>query len=415
VTSAPRRHRAVFAAGVLLGLVSEQMVLFAVPLLIFQNTDNVTYLGIAFALEWLPGLVTYPFAGLLADLDGGARLFTRVTYGRAGILCCAAALCLVQRSWTTPVLIADGFLLSMLVAPVRMSVEKMVPQVAGGELLAPTQSLVQNMELLAMALGPALALLAADLVGKVWLLVSAAGVFAIAASCWLPLPRGMRSPKVTSVADSLAQLKLGWLLLLRNRPVVMLGCLNFSINLAFATVLCANAAMVIGVFKAPQSSFALLNTCVGVTGLINLLLIPWLLRKFKVEALGGFGFLLACTGLMLLGFAPSFGVYGPAFVGALAGIAYFNVFNRTQRVRAIEREHLGKVMGPFYLLNLSSYPVAGLLVAVFGARYGPQDLIIVLGAVLTVIGAVLLPLTAIGFRRLLAAREEAQRTAQVSV
>lgn len=415
MTSSPRWHRAVFAAGVLLGLVAEQMVLFAVPLLIFQNTDNITYLGIAFALEWLPGLVTYPFAGLVADLDGGARLFSRVTYGRAGILCCAALLCLIARSWSTPVLITDGFLLSMLVAPVRMSVEKMVPQIAGGELLAPTQSLVQNMELLAMALGPALALLVAALVGKVLLLLTAAGVFAIAASCWLPLPRGMRSPKVGGVRDSLAQLRLGWTLLLRNRPVVLLGSLNFTINLAFAIVVCANAAMVVGVFKAPQSSFALLNTCVGITGLLNLLLIPWLLRKFKVEALGGFGFVLACTGLMLLGFAPSFAVYGPAFVGALAGIAYFNVFNRTQRVRAIEREHLGKVMGPFYLLNLSSYPVAGLLVAVFGARYGPQRLMIVLGVLLCAVGAVLLPLTAIGFRRVLAAREEAERNAQISV
>lgn len=61
-----------------------------------------------------------------------------------------------------------------------MSAEKMVPQLAQGERLASTQSLVQNMELLAMALGPVFAMLAAAVLGKVWLLVAASMVFLLA-------------------------------------------------------------------------------------------------------------------------------------------------------------------------------------------------------------------------------------------
>ncbi|WP_282776326.1 MFS transporter, partial [Nocardia sp. CC201C] len=175
------RHRALFASGVLLGLVAEQVILFAVPLLIFQDTGEVSTLGFAFALEWLPGLLAYPFAGLLADRDGGARLFTRVSLLRAVILLTVLLVCLAQPGWTTVALMAGGACLSVCMAPIRMSVEKMVPQLAPPSQVAAVQSLVQNMELLAMALGPALATVAALWLGKLWLLLVAAAAFAIAA------------------------------------------------------------------------------------------------------------------------------------------------------------------------------------------------------------------------------------------
>ncbi|MFI0817427.1 MFS transporter [Streptomyces sp. NPDC021098] len=402
----PPLHRGLFATGVLLGLMAEQVVMFAVPLLIFQDTNEVSSLGFAFALEWLPGLIAYPFAGLIADRDGGARLFSVVSGGRAVVLVVVAALCLAQPSWTTAILMTSGAVLSVLVAPVRMSVEKMVPLLAEGEKMARTQALVQNMELLAMALGPALAMLAATLLGKVWLLAVAGSVFAVAAACWLPLPRGVRQPAAGSSRAVFQELALGWSLLIKNRPVLLLGMVNFAINLAVAAMLSANAALVTGVFKAPDSAFALLNTCVGVIGFLNLMVIPVLLKRFDVHFLGGLGFSLLCGALLLTGVVGSFVGYAVFFVAALTGVAYYNVFNRTQRVRVIAKEHLGKVMGPFYLLNLLSYPIAGLLVGSVGAAFGPQRLILVLAVCLTGFGAVFLPLTMRSFRRSLVDGEE---------
>ncbi|MEV6328809.1 MFS transporter [Streptomyces sp. NPDC051909] len=410
MTAQPQRfHRSLFASGVLLGLIAEQVVLFAVPLLIFHDTQKVSSLGFAFALEWLPGLIAYPFAGLVADRDGGSRLFSRVTTIRAAVLVCVAVICLTTPSWTTGALMTGGAVLSVFVAPTRMSVEKMVPQLAKGDKVASTQSLVQNMELLAMALGPALAIVAAAALGKVWLLLVAAGAFALAAVSWLPLPRGLRSPGAGGVGTAgqiFAELGLGWRLLVGNRPVLLLGILNFAINLVLASMLSANAALVTGVFGAPDSAFGWLNTFVGVTGLLNLLVIPLLLRRVSVGALGVIGFTLLSGALLVAGFAPSFLVYGAAFVVVLLGDAYYNVFNRTQRLKVIPEEHLGKIMGPFYLLNLLSFPIAGLLVASVGTAVGPQQLVVALAVLLCVFGAVFLPLTIRSFRRALAARND---------
>ncbi|MFE7447474.1 MFS transporter [Streptomyces chartreusis] len=399
-------HRGLFATGVLLGLIAEQVVLFAVPLLIFQDTGDVSTLGFAFALEWLPGLLAYPFAGLIADRDGGARLFSRVSVGRAAVLGLVVVIVVAEPGWTTAALMTNGALLSILAAPVRMSVEKMVPQVARGEKLATTQSLVQNMELLAMALGPALAAVAVLVLGKVWLLALAAGVFLVAAACWLPLPRQKWQPgNGGGTREILGELGLGWTLLIRNRPVRLLAVLNFAINLVFATVLSANAALVTGVFGASESSYGMLNTFVGIVGLGNLLVIPLLLRKVDVHVLGVIGFTSLCAALFVAGTAGSFAVYGTAFVAGMTGVAYYNVFNRTQRIKVIPQEHLGKVMGPFYLLNLLSYPMAGLLVGTAGEAIEPQDLVTVLAVVLSVFGAVLLPLVMRSFRQVLAPRD----------
>ncbi|MFE3645774.1 MFS transporter [Streptomyces sp. NPDC059169] len=404
-----RLHRGLFASGVVLGLIAEQVVMFAVPLLIYQDTHQVASLGLAFALEWLPALVAYPFAGLIADRDGGARLFSLVSAARAAVLVSVLVMCLTQPSWTTGALMAGGAFLSVFMAPTRMAVEKMVPQLAKGDKVASTQSLVQNMELLAMALGPALAILAASALDKVWLLLIAAGAFALSSVTWLPLPRGLRAPATAGAASTrqiFAELGLGWRLLIGNRPVLLLGILNFTINFVMASVLSVNAALVTDVFDAPDSSFGLLNTMVGVIGLLNLMVIPFLLRRASVSALGVIGFTLLCAALIAAGFAPSFAVYGTAFVAMLIGDAYYNVFNRTQRLKVIPEEHLGKIMGPFYLLNLLSFPIAGLLVAGIGPSVGPQQLVTVLSVLLCLIGAVLLPLTIRSFHKAIARRND---------
>lgn len=389
-----------FAAGILFGMLAEQTVLFAVPLLIYQTTRDIRFSGAAFALEWLPALLAYPFAGLLADAVGGRRLFMRANAARAACLALAVVLCLAMPSATVWVLMALGVFLSVLMAPIRMAVEKTVPLMAQGEDLPRWQSLVQNMELLAMVLGPALAALLAQSIGKLPLLALASAALLLAAVSWRHVPAGPRSAK--PVDGVLADLRLGWQLLLGNAPVRLLALLNFSINLAFAVALSANAVVITGIFGASDSVFGLVNAGAGALALLNLLLVPRLLQSISVYQLGALGFALLCGGLLAMGLSQGVAVYAIAFLVGIAGVALFNVFNRTQRVRAIPAEHLGKVMGPFYLLNLMSYPIGGLLTASLGHSTDVRQLVLFLAVLLAVPGSALLWLVARRFREKLA-------------
>ncbi|NWB99000.1 MFS transporter [Pseudomonas gingeri] len=387
-----------FGAGLLFALLAEQTVLFAVPLMIFQMTGNVSYSGLAFALEWLPALLAYPFAGLLADRFGGRLLFRHANTARALSLAMTVSICWYIPTLTVWALIGNGVVLSLLMAPVRMAVEKSVPLIAGPNRLANCQSLVQNMELLAMALGPALAALLAMYTDKRIVLALAALAFAIAGMCWkgLPTQRSANAPK-----SILKDLSLGWSLLLNNPPVLSLALLNFTINLAFACVLSANAFVISGVFNAGDSAFGLMNAGAGALGLLNFILVPRLLARMSIYRLGALGFALLCLGLVCMGAASGVVLYAASFLLAMAGCALFNVFNRTQRIKAISADHLGKVMGPFYLVNLLSYPLGGLLTASVGHEYGIQPLILGLALLLTVPGALLFALTTRRFRAVL--------------
>ncbi len=387
-----------FGAGLLLALLAEQTVLFAVPLMIFQITGNVSYSGVAFALEWLPALLAYPFAGLLADRFGGRILFRYANTARALSLGLTVGTCWYAPELTVWALIGNGIVLSLLMAPVRMAVEKSVPLVAGANRLANCQSLVQNMELLAMALGPALAALLAMYTDKRVLLALAAMAFAIAGVCWKGLPTQLSAKVPKSI---LKELSLGWHLLLNNPPVLSLALLNFTINLAFACVLSANAFVISGVFSAADGVFGLMNAGAGALGLLNFILVPRLLARMSIYRLGALGFALLCLGLICMGAASGVMLYAVSFLLAMAGCTLFNVFNRTQRIKAICPDHLGKVMGPFYLVNLLSYPLGGLLTASVGHEYGIQPLILGLALLLTAPGALLFVLTTRRFRAVL--------------
>lgn len=292
------RHRFCnFGGGLMFGLLAEQTVLFAVPLLVYQHSGSVGYSGAAFALEWIPALVMYPFAGLMADLLGGRFLFRNANFARAVCLVITCAACCMLPSLTVPVLMINGALLSVLMAPTRMAVEKTVPAMASGNQLSRTQALVQNVELLTMAAGPGIAAGLAYLVGKLPLLAIAAAAFVAAAVCWKPLAASPQRAAMDSKRVG-RDLLLGWNLLLRNRPVIRLAALNFSINIGYAVALSANAFLITGRFGASDAVFGLMNASAGALGLVNMLLMPWLLSKWSIDRVGVTGFGLLCAGLL---------------------------------------------------------------------------------------------------------------------
>ena len=388
-----------FAFGLMFGLLAEQTVLFAVPLLIYQDTKSVAYSGSAFALEWIPALVAYPFAGLLADRLGGRWLYLRANFARACCLLLTLASCWMAPSYSVIALMINGFLLSALMAPIRMAVEKTVPRVAPPDRLAKTQALVQNIELLAMAVGPGVGAAIAHFVGKLPLLGLASAAFLAASCCWRVLPiDGLSKVGHRRVGH---ELRLGWTLLIHNKPVIRLAVINFLINLAFAVALSANAYLITGTFGASDTVFGLLNAAAGMLGLANLFFMPRLLGAWSIYRVGVVGFVVLCIGLFGMGFSPNVWLYVFSFLASMAGATFFNIFNRTQRIKAIAPEHLGKVIGPFYLINCLSYPLGGVISAGFGSALGIQHILLGLAFVLALPGGVLLWVTARYFKAML--------------
>lgn len=383
------------------GVIAENFVLFATPLLVYELTGRASIAGLAFAVEWLPMVAAYPFAGAIADHLGGKRLFILSSALRGGIVVLAFGLLLAQPPWAVPVLIANAALLSMLAAPNRMAVEKLIPTLADGSRLAVAQAAVQNSEVVARTLGPALAAAMVGLTAKEDIILAAGLLFAVSSLPALLLPAEARPQAARPASAIVTDMRHGWTLLLHNRPLMRLALLNCLINLAFAVALASHAVVITGVFELPDAAYGYLNAGAGALGLINLALIPVLLRRWDVYQLGCAGLLMIVAGLLGSGLAGGYLLYAGAFIVASAGVAMFNVFNRTQRIKVLDQRHIGKVMGPFYLLNLLSMPLGGLIVTLFADRHGNQPLIAFSAVLLLVAGPPLIVQAQRGFIRIL--------------
>jgi hypothetical protein len=64
-----------FFIGRFLGSLADQFLLFAVPLMIFKTTGSIAWSGVAFSLEWLPRILSFPIAGAVVDRFGSKPVY----------------------------------------------------------------------------------------------------------------------------------------------------------------------------------------------------------------------------------------------------------------------------------------------------------------------------------------------------
>ncbi|MGL4505652.1 MAG: MFS transporter, partial [Aeromonas sobria] len=65
----------VFLGSRMLSGLGDQILQFAVPLLVYRSTGSIALSGLAFFIEWLPRLISLPLAGVFADRVGGRRVY----------------------------------------------------------------------------------------------------------------------------------------------------------------------------------------------------------------------------------------------------------------------------------------------------------------------------------------------------
>lgn len=381
-----------FAFAILSAIIGEALVLFATPLLVLEYTGKASLAGLAFAIEWLPAVLIYPFAGVLADRIGGRRLFIISSWSRVVFLAlCIAGIYFID-SWLVAILMVNSALMSLFSAPNRMAVEKMVPLLAEGKSLPIIQSVVQNSELIAWTLGPALAATLVLYVDNFFILGLSGFFFFCSAIPIIVLTQLAHKKVKENLGDQNIgkEMLQGFKLLFSSQALMLLAILNCTINLAFAVTLASHAAIITGTFGLEDSAYGILNSVTGFLGIINLLLVPLLLKKINIYSLGIFGLTFIVLGLVATSLVDSYIPYLLGFVVASMGVAMFNVFNRTQRIKAISQQHIGKIMGPFYVLNLVTLPVGGFIVTFFADQHGNQILIGLVTVLLAIIGPLLI-------------------------
>jgi MFS family permease len=383
--------------GRLLGALGNQLLLVAVPLLVFKLTGSISLAGIAFVVEWLPRLVALPLAGSLVDRFGGRPIYLAADFARA--LACGLAFIAVtvlpEHAYLT--LVVLGAVVGVCYEQGFIALEATVPRLVPQEQLHEAQSILGILDQAALLLGPAAAGFLVGFVEIQWLLLVVAVVFLTGAMSMLAVT--VRAPRAAASAarpSVVAELTTGARTFLGIRPLRDMVLLTMLINLMVGVVLVEGPGLVTGVFAQPEGFYGLVNTAAGLVALGIVAMIPWLKRRVPLSAVALAAFVVIALCCVVLGAAPSFGPFVVAYVGFFGLVALFTVYIRAERARVIPAEALGRTIGVIVLLNFALLPAAGLLVAALSEAVGPQGLIMGVGGGCLVAG---LPL----FRRFLRA------------
>jgi len=378
------RDRAFFAS-MFLTVLADQILLFLVPLVIFQITGNVAWSGLAFFFETLPRYLTFPVAGILCDRISPILLLrvSRILraaaclVGIGGQIVFGGVWWLIGLSAVVGVLTTQG-LLALEMVLVRAFSDQRFEKVASYSQLASQMGVV---------LGPLVAAYLMALWPWQAVVVLATALFVLADLAFLLWPGLARMqsapdnrPGRHPVADLKHALTLVWRL-----PGLMQAILQAAgVNLIIGATLATAAAMMTGFFDQSEQVYAWLQVGGALATLAVLTLTAHV--AFRLTTLGLTAYAMICLGAVLTGTGAHPLVYAAGFLLIAGFDKMFNIYVRTLRKEIIPAEDFGKTTGVIICLNNLSQPLAGLVVAVFAAGDDARTVLLGLAAAMAILG-----------------------------
>ncbi|MEP3427337.1 MAG: MFS transporter [Roseibium sp.] len=378
------RDRAFFSS-MFLTVLADQMLLFLVPLVIFQITGNVAWSGLAFFFETLPRYIAFPVAGVLCDRYSPISLLrlSRILragacgIGIAGQIVFGGVWWLIGLSAVAGVLTTQG-MLALEMALVRAFQDQRFEKVASYGQLASQMGVV---------LGP----LTAAYLMAFWpweaVPVLATILFVLADVTFVLWPGQSRMAEMPNereerhpVADLKHALKLVWQLPRLKQAILQAAGVNLIIGATLATA----AAMMTGFFALSEQAYAWLQVGGALATLVVLLLTAHV--HFGLNTLGRTAYAFICLGAVLTGLGAHPLVYAMGFLLIAGFDKMFNIYVRTLRREIIPPAEFGKTTGVIICLNNLSQPLAGLIVAMFAAGDDARIVLLGLAGAVAVLG-----------------------------
>ena len=380
-----RKDYLAFFVSLFLSRLADQILLFIVPLIVFQTTQSVSWAGLAFFVESLPRFLAFPVCGALCDKYPPVRVLHISQIYRA--LACVIAVLLYDVFDGVYWIVLLSALCGVLTTQGIMAREVLMPHVFAQYSYAKTLSYSQIADQSGLVLGPLAAALILEVWPWHWVVVGVAGLFVLAD---LAMRVWQRTCKVN--LEVFEQHRDIWLQPLRVAfghirnlaGLKRLIALTVGVNLIIGVTLATSAALVIGQFSAGKDAYALLQAA---GALVTIVILFYLSRAtLPLKLLGGVSYGLIAVGALIMAISPNLWVYALGFLLVIGFDKMYSVYMRSVRQKVIPVQDFGKTVGVITLLNNLPQPLAGLLIAVLAAPLGTQTVILLLTGITALIG-----------------------------
>ncbi|UEH06132.1 MFS transporter [Pseudomonas sp. HN8-3] len=380
-----RKDYLAFFVSLFLSRLADQILLFIVPLIVFQTTQSVSWAGLAFFVESLPRYLAFPVCGALCDRFSPVRILHISQVYRA--LACVVAVALYGLFDGIHWLVMLSALCGVLTTQGIMAREVVMPHVFQHYTYAKTLSYSQIADQSGLVLGPLLAALMLQVWAWPWVVLAIAALFVLADLAMLIWQRN-----TTVSLQSHGQHPGIWLQPLRTafghiRNLVELKriiILAVGVNLIIGVTLATSAAMVTGQYAADKDAYALLQAA---GALVTIGILFYLARSsLPLKVMGGLSYSMIAVGALITAVSPGVWAYAVGFLLVTGFDKMFNVYLRSTRQKVIPVQDFGKTVGVITLLNNLPQPLAGLMIAGLAAPLGTHTVILLLAGITALIG-----------------------------
>ncbi|MCX5395610.1 MFS transporter [Streptomyces sp. NBC_00102] len=339
---------------------------YGIPLLVLATTRSAALTGAAFALEWIPRLAAFGWAGSLVDRRGAAVVFHLASLGRALVLAAGAVLLHLHPTGTVA-----GATVMVLAATTGVLTEfsYIAAETAGaaaGRRAGPrahrVQAVLLGIDQTAALAGPALAGMLL-LTGPPSMLAVTTVLSLLAALLALRTPPSPVAPARAPKHQVSAGLLTGWRTI-RSLPALgwLVTGLTLS-NLASGLLQAAGPVIVVQHFGQSTTAVGLVWSAAAAATLLSVTLCRFALDRFSLWPVGAVCAALASLACLAAARAPDYRSYLVLVAVFMAGEGGMTVVLRTLRSRLIPPEKFGSTLSATILILLLPFPVAGLLTA----------------------------------------------------
>ncbi|MCU1786858.1 MFS transporter [Pseudomonas sp. 13B_2.1_Bac1] len=380
-----RKDYLAFFVSLFLSRLADQILLFIVPLIVFQTTQSVSWAGLAFFVESLPRFLAFPVCGALCDKFSPVRILHISQVYRA--LACGVAVALYAVFDGIYWIVGLSALCGVLTTQGIMAREVLMPHVFQQYSYAKTLSYSQIADQSGLVLGPLIAALMLQVWAWHWVVLGIAGLFVLAD---LAMWAWQRSNTVTLAHHAqhrdiwVQPLRIAFGHIQQLAGLKRLIALTVGVNLIIGVTLATSAAMVIGLYAADKDAYALLQAA---GALVTIAILFYLARSaLPLKVLGGLSYMLIAVGALITALSPTLWAYTLGFLLVIGFDKMYSVYMRSVRQKVIPVQDFGKTVGVITLLNNLPQPLAGLAVALLASPLGTQTVILLLTAITALIG-----------------------------
>ncbi|OTJ42653.1 MFS transporter, partial [Pseudomonas aeruginosa] len=167
-----RKDYLAFFISLFLSRLADQVLLFIVPLIVFQTTQSVSWAGLAFFVESLPRYLAFPVCGALCDRFSPVRILHISQVYRA--LACVVAMALYGLFDGIHWLVMLSALCSVLNTQGILAREVVMPHIFGQYTYAKTLAYSQIADQGGLVLGPLVAALMLEVWAWPWVVLGVA-------------------------------------------------------------------------------------------------------------------------------------------------------------------------------------------------------------------------------------------------